>query len=68
MTAAAREAAAARQAALDDHARIQRDITGLRSQAAKERQLSRLVELNLAIKRLQVERTALSQALTGETP
>jgi hypothetical protein len=61
------EAAAARQAALDDHARIQREIIGLRAQAAKERQLSRRVELNFAIKRLEVQRTALSQALTGET-
>ena len=62
------KAAAARQSALDDHARIQREIAGLRAQAAKEKQLSRRVELNLAIKRLEVERTALNQALTGETP
>jgi hypothetical protein len=60
------EAAAARQAALDEHARIQREIAGLRAQAAKEKQINHRVELNLAIKRLEVECTTLSKALTGE--
>ncbi len=40
---------------LEDHARLQRGIVILRSQAEKEKQLNRRVELNLKIKRLEAE-------------
>lgn len=43
----------ARRRALADHARIQRDIAALRGQAVKEKQVSRRVELNIEIKRLE---------------
>jgi hypothetical protein len=36
---------------LDEHARLAREAAALRAQAAKERQLARRVELNLAIRR-----------------
>ncbi len=48
---------------LDDHARLQRDIVILRSQAEKEKQLNRGVELNLEIKRLEVELAATVKTL-----
>jgi hypothetical protein len=57
------EAAAARQAALDDYARIQREITGLRAQAAKEKQINRRVELNLSIQRLETRLAAAKEML-----
>lgn len=44
-----------RRQALADHARLQRDITALRAQAAKEKQMNRRVELNLKLKRLEAE-------------
>ena len=47
--------AAARQAALADNARIAREIAGLRAKAAKETQINRRVDLNLAIQRLEAE-------------
>jgi hypothetical protein len=47
--------AAARQIALDDHARIAREIAGLRAKAAKEKQVNRRVDINLAIQRLEDE-------------
>lgn len=47
--------ATARQLALDDHARITREIVGLRAKAAKEKQVNRRVDINLAIKRLEEE-------------
>jgi hypothetical protein len=50
--------AAARQAALADNARIAREICGLRAKAAKETQINRRVDLNLAIKRLEAELNA----------
>lgn len=53
---------------LEAHAKLQRDLTTLRAQAAKEKQLNRRVELNLEIKRLEAELTTMSHALTGETP
>jgi hypothetical protein len=40
--------------ALNEHDLLQRDIANLRSRAAKEKQLSRRVELNIEIKRLDV--------------
>ena len=40
---------------LDSHARLRQDIAALRAEAAKEKQVSRLVELNLEIKQLEQE-------------
>jgi hypothetical protein len=40
---------------LANHARLQYELTTLRTQAAKEKQLNRRVELNMTIKRLEVE-------------
>lgn len=54
--------AAIRQIALDDHARIQREIAGLRAKAAKEKQIHRRVDINLAIQRLEAE---LNVAMSG---
>ncbi len=48
---------------LDEHARLQREIAVLRSQAEKERQLNRRVQLNLEIKRLESELAATEQTL-----
>jgi hypothetical protein len=45
----------ARRNALADHARLRRDIIGLRAQAEKEKQVNRRVELNLELKRLEAE-------------
>jgi hypothetical protein len=45
----------ARHDALADHERLRREITALRAQAAKEKQVSRRVELNLTIQRLEAE-------------
>lgn len=42
---------AVRRAALAEHAQVQREITALRAQAAKEKQISHRVEINLAIQR-----------------
>lgn len=44
-----------RRIALDEHARLQQEMAGLRSQAEKEKQLNRRVELNLALKRLEAK-------------
>ncbi len=55
---ASAEHAAARRAALQDHARVEVEIARLRTVAAKERQLARRVELNLELKRLQAEQAA----------
>jgi hypothetical protein len=49
------ESAAAQREALATHTRLQRDIATLRTQAERERQMNRRVELNLAIKRLEGE-------------
>jgi hypothetical protein len=49
------EEAAQRRLALDIHARAMREIAGLRAKAARETQINRRVELNLAIKRLEEE-------------
>lgn len=48
-------AAEARRHALAQHARIADEIDALRSQAAREGQIARRVELNLAIRRLEQE-------------
>lgn len=57
------EDAAHRRAALDSHARIMREIAGLRVKAAKETQINRRVELNLAIQRLEGELAATKTTL-----
>jgi len=45
---------------------LQRDLASLRAQAAKEKQLNRRVELNLDIKRLEAELTAVEEKLRME--
>lgn len=55
--------AAARQTALDDHAKILREIAGLRAKAAKEKQINRRVDINLAIQRLEDELHAATKKL-----
>jgi hypothetical protein len=62
------ERAEAQRDAVATHVRLQRDITKLRAQAGKEKQMNRRVELNLAIKRLETELAVTSQSLTGRTP
>lgn len=47
--------AAALREGLDAYAKLQREIASLRAQAAKEKQLSRRVEMNLQLKRLERE-------------
>jgi len=49
------ERAAERRAALDDCARLHREVASLRAQAATERQLSRRVEINLRLKDLEAK-------------
>jgi hypothetical protein len=55
--------ASALREGLDMHARLQREIAGLRGQAEKEKQLNRRVELNLEIKQLEAKLTATGKAL-----
>lgn len=47
------ESADARREALNDRAMLEQEITMLRAQAAKEKQMNRRVELNLAIQKLE---------------
>jgi len=49
------EAAAARREALAAHTRLTREIAALRAAAAREKQTSKRVELNLKVKRLEAE-------------
>jgi hypothetical protein len=56
-------AAAERRAALGEHTRLTREIAGLRARAANESQISRRVELNLAIQRLEAELVAATRKL-----
>jgi hypothetical protein len=49
------EETARRQAALDEHGRIERDIADLRARAGREKQMSRRVEINLNIKKLEAD-------------
>jgi hypothetical protein len=49
------EQATVRRTALEEHARLEREIVRLRAQAGKERQLNRRVELNLKMGVLQTE-------------
>jgi len=56
------EHAAARREALRESARLETEITRLRAAAAKQKQLSRQVELNMALKRAEAARaSALTQ-------
>ena len=55
--------ASALREGLDTHARLQRDLTALRAQAEKEKQLNRRVELNLEIKRLEAKLAATARTL-----
>jgi len=48
---------------LNVHAKLRLEVSLLRAQAAKEKQLNRRVELNLAIKRIEVEMTAITERL-----
>lgn len=48
---------------IDTYARLQRDIVVLRTQAEKEKQLNRRVELNLEIKRLEAKLVAVAEKL-----
>ncbi len=49
------EQASALRQGLERHAQLQRDLNLLRARAAKEKQINRRVELNLEIKRLEIE-------------
>lgn len=57
------EQAAARRQALQECERLELEATRLRTQAAKEKQLARQVELNLALKRVQAQLAAARQQL-----
>lgn len=57
------EQAAKRRQALADYQRLEAEISRLRAQAAKEKQLARQVELNLMLKRVQAELAAVTGAL-----
>lgn len=57
------EQAAKRRQALADCERLEAEISRLRAQAAKEKQLARQVELNLMLKRVQAELAAVRGAL-----
>ena len=57
------EQAAARHQALQECERLELEATRLRTQAAKEKQLARQVELNLALKRVQAQLAAARQQL-----
>ncbi|MDD5035009.1 MAG: DUF4391 domain-containing protein [Methylococcaceae bacterium] len=50
---------------LETHARLQQELTALRAQAAKEKQINRRVELNLEIKRLEGKLAAITQRLAA---
>lgn len=52
-----------RRAALDDHARLTKEIESLRGKAKREKQLNRRVDLNMAIQRLDAELAALMHSL-----
>lgn len=62
-TANSPEQAVARRQALQECERLELEATRLRTQAAKEKQLARQVELNLALKRVQAELAAARQQL-----
>lgn len=62
-TAGSQEQAAARRQALQECERLELEATRLRTQAAKEKQLVRQVELNLALKRVQAQLAAAREQL-----
>lgn len=53
--AASEAAAEDRRQALREHAALQREIAALRQRAGREKQISRRVDINIAIKRLEAE-------------
>ncbi len=53
-----------RRNAIDDHARLQREIVSLRAQAAKQKQFNRRVELNLHIQQLETKLVEAKQKLS----
>lgn len=53
----------ARCAALAEHGRLSSELAGLRATAAKEKQINRRVELNLAVRRLESQLQSLSNFL-----
>ena len=57
------EQAAARRQALADCERLEAEVSRLRAQAAKEKQMARQVELNLTLKRVQAELAAARRQL-----
>ena len=57
------EQAAARRQALADCERLEAEVSRLRAQAAKEKQIARQVELNLTLKRVQAELATARQQL-----
>lgn len=62
-TPATPEQAAARRQALADCERLEAEVSRLRAQAAKEKQIARQVELNLTLKRVQAELATARQQL-----
>ena len=58
------ERAAALRDGLEDYAHLTRDIAQLRAQAAKERQISHRVELNLEIRRRETQLAAAKETLS----
>ncbi len=57
------EQAAARRQALADYERLEGEISRLRGQAVKEKQMARQVEVNLRLQALQAERQRIAQYL-----
>lgn len=57
------EAAAARRTALVEHDRIQKEIATLRARAGKETQMTRIVDINLTLRRLEGELASARQSL-----
>ncbi|MFO6312437.1 DUF4391 domain-containing protein, partial [Pseudomonas aeruginosa] len=62
-TTATPEQAAARRQALADCERLEGEISRLRAQGAKEKQMARQVEINLQLKALLAERQQIAQYL-----
>jgi len=56
-----------RLAALDEHGRIERDIADLRARAGRERQMSRRVEINLNITKLEADLAIVLGKLQSES-
>lgn len=62
-TTTTQEQAAARRQALADYERLEGEISRLRGQAVKEKQMARQVEVNLRLQALQAERKRIAQYL-----